>query len=404
MRTDPATGKRERILDHRGRPVPHPKWRFRYRDATGRKRKGTGTTSKAETLKLAQRLEAEAYEVRMGYRPPPRPSLRNRSRPMQELVDEYLRWGATQGGRGGRPWSQTHLKNRKQVFRFWQREIAFDYLADLEGCLPQVERALQDLAGRGRSGKTLAAYAEGLRAFCRWCLNREYIDSDPLRHLAPFDKTPKTRRRALTPEEIRQLLEVAPFHRALLYQIALVTGLRRRELLLLERHHVDEKHGGVILDAATTKNRRPGFQPLPNDLLARVVAFANSGEPLRLWEKERGKCRTWNPPEDPLLFVRRHGERALDGDLEKAGIPKHTAEGKIDFHSLRTSYATMLFSEVRADAKTVQDLMRHQDPTLTMNTYARPREDRKAEAVEALAQVLFGEPAAPSERQQKAPA
>ena len=82
--------------------------------------------------------------------------------------------------------------------------------AGLEGILPRAEKALRGLQELGRAGKTIANYAEGLSAFCDWCVQRGYLAGDPLKGLAPFDTTPKVQRRAMTPEEIKALLAVAP--------------------------------------------------------------------------------------------------------------------------------------------------------------------------------------------------
>ena len=56
------------------------------------------------------------------------------------------------------------------------------------------------------TGKTLRNYADGLAAFCGWCKKRNYLDHDPLEKLQVFDATPKTKRRALSPDEIQRLL------------------------------------------------------------------------------------------------------------------------------------------------------------------------------------------------------
>jgi hypothetical protein len=49
--------------------------------------------------------------------------------------------------------------------------------------------------------------------------------------------------------------------------------------------------------------------------------------------------------------------RDLDIDLKRAGIPKTTREGKIDFPACRVAYITHLI-ETGADVKTVQTLAR----------------------------------------------
>lgn len=118
-------------------------------------------------------------------------------------------------------------------------------LADLQGILPRVEEALRELQQGGRAdvhkrhkrgglaGKSLNAYADSLRAFCSWCVERGYLDGNPIDGLALFDATPGTQRRAMTPDEIAKLLQVAPEHRRLLYEAAFCTGLRAGELRAL---------------------------------------------------------------------------------------------------------------------------------------------------------------------------
>ena len=82
------------------------------------------------------------------------------------------------------------------------------------------------------------------------------------------------------------------------------------ELRHLDRaKHLDRDRGGLNLEASWTKNRKPGFQPLPARLVDELDAFSLSGAPAR----------------------------TLDRDLEAAGIPKHTPKGKVDFHAGRTA-------------------------------------------------------------------
>jgi hypothetical protein len=98
--------------------------------------------------------------------------------------------------------------------------------------------------------------------------------------------------------------------------------------------------GGLQLEAAWTKNRKPGFQPLPEWLV---------GHPS---ESMKGLG-----PDSPLVFVPTHTARDLDEDLKSAGIEKWTCEGKVDFHSLRVSYVSWIL-EAGASVKEAQGLAR----------------------------------------------
>ena len=57
-------------------------------------------------------------------------------------------------------------------------------------------------------------------------------------------------------------------------------------------------------------------------------------------------------------------------DLEAAGIPYETREGRVDFHSLRATYVSALVAS-GASVKVCQTLARHSTPSLTIGVYAR---------------------------------
>jgi len=147
----------------------------------------------------------------------------------------------------------------------------------------------------------------------------------------------------------------------LLYAVACTTGLRKRELASLQVRHLDLEQGGLNLEAAWTKNRKEGFQPLPVGLQGPLSEVC-SGKAL----------------DEALLTVPSHTARSLDRDLEAAGIPKVTDEGKVDFHALRVTYTTLII-ESGATVKEAQSLLRHATPDLTMNVYARTRPERMRE-------------------------
>jgi len=360
--------------------TPHPRWRFEFRDCEGRKRKGTGYKSKAETQKLADRLQAEQDDIRKGYRPPPKPS--DQPRAFEDVRDEYLAWGNDQGGRGGRPWSERHARMKATHLAWWKEQLNLRMLSDLVGALGRVEKALRRLRDKGRAGKTLANYAESLASFCDWAVAREYLAEDPLRRLGAFDTTPGSIRRAITGEELKRLLAVVPPDRRLLYEVATCTGLRANELRSLTVDDLDVDNGGLRLDAAWTKNRKPGFQPLPTALV------------------ERLRERTQDASSDSaLLDVPAHTARTLNRDLKKAGIPKTIpGEGKLDFHAFRVAYTTLVI-EAGATVKEAQSLARHAGPQLTMQVYARTRADRLAAVAQRVGDAVLGPTAAPKRPQ-----
>ena len=372
-RLDPATGKRVRVMD-KGRPVPHAKWRFEFVDWQGRRRSATGTVDKRETEALAVRLEAEAEAVRKGWRPPPKQADKSAARAFADVAAEYRAWGEASGGRGGRPWGAGHARMRRAHLAWWENRLGLQTLGDVAGALPKVEAALREKGAAGTAGKTLANIAEALGGLCRWAINRGYLEVDPLKHLARFDTEPRTRRRAMTGDEIKRLLEAVRPARRLVYEVAFLTGFRRRELRSLTVGDINPDRPALHIRAEFAKSRKAAMQPLP----------------LFLWEKLREVAKGKNQ-DAPLLAVPFHTARVMDNDLKRAGIPKWNPLGKIDFHSCRVAFITMIL-ESGADIKTAMTLARHSTPDLTMNVYARPRQERLDRTSEAVGAMILAEP------------
>ena len=369
--TNRATGK------------PHAKWRFQYTDYQGQRHTGTGSASKSETERLANKVEAEHGEIRRGYRPAPASADRHASDDYAAVVEEYLSWGAAQGGRKGHSWSEKHLNERRVQLEWWAEKLKFETLGDMSGILPAVEDALRSLQRKGRTGKTLNKYADSLHSFCSWCMKREYMFENPLKNLSKFNSDPSVLRRAMSVEEIGKLLAVAPLQRKLLYEVAFCTGLRANELHSLAIKDLDVEKSGLKLSAKWTKNRESGFQPLPQALVSTLVESAKLKMAEQFYRESFKKARRpYNAPENPLLYVPPTNlVHSLDVDLKNAGIPKLTDEGKIDFHACRVAYVTLVL-EAGANAKEAQSLARHSTPTLTMNVYARASKGRLAEISE----------------------
>jgi hypothetical protein len=193
----------------RSKPTRGGLYQAYYTDWMGKRQYLTDTTAK-KALKAPHAVEKEHDEIRKGYRPAPNSAEQHRKSLWSDVLKEYLAWGESQGGRGGRPWGEHHARLRRARLTWWGEQLGLSILADLEGVLPRVEKALRNLQDEGRAGKTLQNYAEAIGAFCDWCVQRGYLNSDPLKGMVPFDTTPKTTRRAMTPEEIIELLHVAP--------------------------------------------------------------------------------------------------------------------------------------------------------------------------------------------------
>jgi len=410
-RVDSATGERVPVLDAKGQPVPHGRWRARIPMWDGKPKKVTlSAKTRGAAEKEADLLETRQREIKNGIRPVPTPADRAARRPFAEVAEEYLAWGEMQGGRKGKPWSEKHASDKRAFLAWWRDAMGLNLLADVDGCLPKAEKALREVEKTGRpdtrpgregkvnrlSGKTLQSLADALKSFFQWCAvpTRRYLTSNPLDGMTPFDTTPVVRRRDMTLQEIQALLDAGTEWERLLMETALCSGLRKGELRALSDGHLDVGNATLLVDARRDKGGKERFQPIPEQLARALAKFAATGEPGRLYTQNanlRKKGSTDDIPDRPLLYVPGNAAAIVDRLAKRAGVPKYAPGGKIDFHALRTAYINQVIYS-GADAKTAQELARHENPSLTMNTYGRARRERMAAAVKTIGAAVLDRP------------
>jgi len=159
--------------------------------------------------------------------------------------------------------------------------------------------------------------------------------------------------------------------RAMLYLLALRTGLRRKELRSLTPESFDfsSKVSSVALHASNSKRRKQDRLPLPKDVATFFQEYIAELEPNRpVWSGS-----WWRKSAE---MIRR--------DLTEAGLPVKDELGRIfDFHGQRTTFITGL-SRAGVHPALAQKLARHSDIKLTMGTYTSMDLDELGSAVESL--------------------
>lgn len=203
----------------------------------------------------------------------------------------------------------------------------------------------------------------------------------PLQHLKAINSKPDRRheRRALTVDESRRLLETTqsgPYRfgmegpeRALLYQLALESGLRSGELRSLQVRSFDLEIGTVVVKAAYSKHRRDDELPLKPDTVEELKVFFAGKLPM---------ARAFNmPPENQVV-------KMLRANLVGANIPYVDESGRYaDFHSLRHTTGSFL-AACGVHPKVAQVIMRHSKIDLTMSRYTHVFKGQESEAVAGL--------------------
>lgn len=171
--------------------------------------------------------------------------------------------------------------------------------------------------------------------------------------------------RTLAPDEAVTLLNPETRTDAIML-VAMLTGMRRGELLRLEWSHVRED---TLKVPGTKTAKSKGVVPLPID--AKEAIDAQPRRSKYVFSTESGA---------PL--IPRNVTRDVKARKKQLGLPAETR-----LQDLRGSYVSLLI-EQGADPRAVMELARHSDIRTTMKAYARSRQSVKAEAVNRLAESI----------------
>ena len=121
------------------------------------------------------------------------------------------------------------------------------------------------LAG-GATPRTVNLQVAVLRRMFVWAKEHELIDNNPLERWKPIRDPGTHRRRALNPDELRGLLDVAPSWRRILWMTMAATGIRKGEAVRLLVSDFDPTTGAIYLRPEITKTCRGRVCPLPTGL------------------------------------------------------------------------------------------------------------------------------------------
>jgi len=312
---------------------------------------------------------------------------------------------------GGR--SERHLHDMERILRRLFSECGWLTWADVS--LDRLEQYLRGRTAEGRSARTRNLCLARFKQFCRWLDDRELVT--PLRGLGRIGflnerADRRKQRRALTAEELvrlfdaarrRPLLEAQRLNRggrpklkpetvamlnrqgearALVYELAYQTGLRRKELAAVCVRDLDlGERPRVTLPAEKTKNRQAASLPLRADMAERLRRFI----------AERGLR-----PADAVFLV--PTLRVFYGDCKLAGIALTDESGRsVDFHSMRTTLSTHLLA-AGTPVRTAMEILRHSRASLTLETYMDARLLDTRGAVDALPDLGAGSKKADAKR------
>ena len=378
-------------------------WYIGYTDQNGRRRTAKGFTDKAETERLAARLEDDARLTRQGLKEPDSESLaENKRAPISQHVSDF----------------EKHLRNRditeKQVHETISRlnrmisDCGFNTIAEINS--HDVESFLGQLRADGKSKQTSNHYLKAIKQFARWLVRTKRSNQNPVADIMRLNVQTDRRhdRRAISPEEFALLIgaaEAGPViesilgpDRAVMYILSAWTGYRKGEIgsLMIQSFDLESDPPTVTVQATFSKRKRCDIQVLHPDVMRRFLA----------WLQTKPKV-----PRNALLFpvsgkvpggTERKTHKMMRRDLQAArkawidGAPNEEdrkeredsdflryqdSSGRYaDFHANRHTFITNL-SRAGVSPKTTQELARHSDIRLTMNVYTHANLADKIEAV-----------------------
>ena len=279
----------------------------------------------------------------------------------------------------------------------------FTCLSDLNAS--KVMGFLGDLHTDGLAAGTFNDYLSAIKAFARWLCRDGRATSNPLEYLTPLNARLDRRhdRRALGVVEIHWLLDTAAKGRtvrgltgptrALLYRLALESGLRAAELASLTREsfRLDADPPTVTVAAGYSKHRREDTLPLRPDTAAKLrdlIATILPGVPIFIMPRHRPMSETLA---EDLAAARAAWLADAKTPDERKSREERTdflayldAAGRYaDFHSLRHTCGSLL-AAAGVHPKTAQSILRHSDINLTMARYSHVYNGQEAAAIAKL--------------------
>jgi integrase len=396
-------------------------WLAKYRDGSGVVQEvSTHCKDRAAAQTMLTELERRAEKIRSGILQPSEERIASHSaKPIAQHFKAY------HDDRVSRELNATRIKNTNSRLKRLAEECGFRRLTDLAG--EPLAQWLGLQLERDMGPGTRNEYRKELVGFANWCIKTQRLTSNPFAHIpiANVKADQRRKRRAMPEDDFERLLHVtrlrplaeygrktvhlevhgdspkrsnwtkAPItydtleatvanarqrlarnpqfaakldqqgrERALIHRMLLLTGLRCGELASLRIGwlELDAPTPFVVLEAGDEKNGKGKEVPLRADLVVE----------LRKWIEEKREKFTGEPEafmQQPLFFVPTSLLRAFDSDLAVAGISKKDHRGRtVDLHGMRMTLATML-NKSGVAPRTAQEILRHSDIRLTMETY-----------------------------------
>lgn len=280
-----------------------------------------------------------------------------RSRDMRETVAAFLR--SVEASRGAGSSTAVSYANRLAVLEAFCAEARVETLG---GFTRETGQGFADaLAARNYAPKTARELLRCASQFFRWAADTyEIRDFDPFARVAR-PKLARRRRDFWTPEQVDGILDAAPSPRVRLFWAFMAfAGLRHAEACAVGPESLADGRLEVV-----GKGDKQAFLPV-NDRLRAEIDRYGAMEPGVFRGREFARSGNAN----------RTLKRAVAAALGDCG-------GTVSLHRFRHSFASNLI-RAGANAKAVQQLMRHANIQMTLDTYSHLLQEDLSEAANSV--------------------
>lgn len=261
-----------------------------------------------------------------------------------------------------------------------------------------IQKVYGEMLARGLSARYVRHVHSVLHNALKQAVKWNMLFRNPA-SLVELPKVPHKERRVLSPEEAVLFLQTAddmPF--GLLFEFALLTGMRPEEYLALQWTDIDFERGTAVVRRALIQHKKKwSFEEpktarsrrtvsLPTPLVQKLISHKRRQAEQRLF-----LGATWQAFD--LVFCSETGTplsipnltyRYFRPILEKAGLPR------IRLYDLRHSCATLLLI-AEENPKIVSERLGHSTIVLTLDTYSHVLSTMQQQATAKLERMLYSQ-------------
>ena len=259
--------------------------------------------------------------------------------------------------------------------RGYQRAVDYFGMVEVSDITPQsVQTYLREIASAGYAKKTVMSYKSILKLIMKSAWMQGMIQYNPVTDVPLPKGLPQKKRSSATSEDEEKIL-ADKGNTWLLPYFALLTGLRKGELLALTWEDIDFERKVISVNKSCGHSSgKPYLKKPKTDTGVRLVPLLNRLEEVILPLRSSG-----------LIFKYKDGMYNDRGFRDRYSAYQETVGISCTLHQLRHSFATML-AESDVNVKTAQRIMGHSQFSTTMDIYTDVRENSVREAKKKLDQ------------------